>query len=233
MVRAFRWVSVLVALFLGCATSLTVGLAAPGDPPAPTRPSPCATVLAGDDDGDTLSNYQECQLGTSPVLRDTDRDNLSDPNELTYGSNPTNPNTDGDAIGDGCEVKWRTLHLLSLDPVVPDADSDGDGIPNAVESWGGTHPSSNDTDQDLLRDGDEWGICTFQASPPPWPDVALDPDCDDDGLLDGIEVISTKTDPYDWDTDGDGWSDGTEVSPYGTDPLDASDKPSGYPPGHP
>ena len=73
----------------------------------------------------------------------------------------------------------------------------------------------------------------FQASPPPWPDVALDPDCDDDGLLDGIEVVSTKTDPYDWDTDGDGWSDGTEVSPYGTDPLDASDKPSGYPPGHP
>ena len=135
MVRAFRWGSVLVALFLGCATSLTVGLARRGirprrPVPVRARPSSPATTTAT-----PFSNYQECQLGTSPVLDDdTDRDHLADPNELTYGSNPTNPNTDGDAIGDGCEVKWRTLHLLSLDPVVPDADSDGDGIPNAVES---------------------------------------------------------------------------------------------------
>ncbi len=65
------------------------------------------------------------------------------------------------------------------------------------------------------------------------PAFALDPDRDHDGLLDGIEVNSTGTDPDQWDTDGDWWSDYAEVFVYGTDPLDASDKPSGYPPDHP
>jgi hypothetical protein len=49
----------------------------------------------------------------------------------------------------------------------------------------------------------------------------LDPDTDDDGLSDGLEVISVGTDPGDPDSDDDGLSDGDEVDVHGTDPLDA------------
>ena len=49
----------------------------------------------------------------------------------------------------------------------------------------------------------------------------LDPDIDDDGLLDGDEVNIHGTDPLNADSDGDGLPDGAEISTYGTDPLDA------------
>ncbi len=62
-------------------------------------------------------------------------------------------------------------------------------------------------------------------SVPPIPAFAafnfsIDPDADDDGLLDGQE-IALGTDPDNPDTDGDGLTDGQEVLTYGTDPLDA------------
>jgi hypothetical protein len=47
----------------------------------------------------------------------------------------------------------------------------------------------------------------------------IDPDSDDDGLLDG-EEIAMGTDPDDADSDDDGLDDGEEVDVYGTDPLD-------------
>ncbi len=49
---------------------------------------------------------------------------------------------------------------------------------------------------------------------------SIDPDADNDGLLDG-EEISLGTDPDDADTDNDGLNDGDEVKLHGTDPLDA------------
>jgi hypothetical protein len=59
----------------------------------------------------------------------------------------------------------------------------------------------------------------------------LDPDSDDDGLLDGVETgtgvfvdaADTGTDPLDADTDGGGVEDGREVA-LGLDPLDSSDE---------
>jgi Bacterial TSP3 repeat len=62
------------------------------------------------------------------------------------------------------------------------------------------------------------------ASIPPFPALgsitfSIDPDSDDDGLLDG-EEIALGTDPDDPDTDNDGLTDGDEVLVYGTDPLD-------------
>ena len=47
----------------------------------------------------------------------------------------------------------------------------------------------------------------------------LNPDTDGDGLNDGAEVLTHKTDPLNPDTDGDGLKDGPEVHTYGTDPL--------------
>lgn len=49
----------------------------------------------------------------------------------------------------------------------------------------------------------------------------LDPDTDDDGIMDGAELLR-GTDPLDADTDGDGVDDGAELF-FGTDPLDPSD----------
>jgi hypothetical protein len=46
-------------------------------------------------------------------------------------------------------------------------------------------------------------------------------DSDGDGLLDGVETNTTKTDPLKADTDGDGLSDGVEVNTTKTDPLKA------------
>src|SRR5262245_50217643 len=65
--------AVVAALLLLDAVGFGTARAAPGDPPPPSRPSPCSTVLAGDYDGDGLSNYRECQLGTNPFRSDTDR----------------------------------------------------------------------------------------------------------------------------------------------------------------
>lgn len=47
-----------------------------------------------------------------------------------------------------------------------------------------------------------------------------DPDTDDDGLTDGQEVLTYGTDPLDTDTDDDDLTDGQEALVYGTDPLD-------------
>lgn len=74
-------------------------------------------------------------------------------------------------------------------------------VGTTLEDW--------DADGDGLSNEDE--IELYQTNP-------LDPDTDDDGLLDGAEV-SGGTDPKDADTDDDGLTDGEEVS-LGTDPND-------------
>jgi outer membrane protein OmpA-like peptidoglycan-associated protein len=55
-------------------------------------------------------------------------------------------------------------------------------------------------------------VLTYKTDP-------LKPDTDGDGLSDGDEVLKYKTDPLKADTDGDGLSDGDEVLKYKTDPL--------------
>lgn len=49
-------------------------------------------------------------------------------------------------------------------------------------------------------------------------------DSDNDGLIDGVEVYATKTDPLTPDTDGDGFTDGEEDR-LGSNPTDQEDTP--------
>ena len=81
-------------------------------------------------------------------------------------------------------------------------DSDGDGLPDTVETNTGTYVSPTDTGSDPTN-----------------------PDTDGDGLNDGEEVSSYFTNPVQEDSDGDGFTDLHEVQ-AGTDPNIQSDVPS-------
>src|SRR5205823_1183203 len=91
-----------------------------------------------------------------------------------------------------------------LDASDDSGDTDGDGLPDTLETLVGTDPTNPDSDGDGLPDGAE--VVQFRSSP-------LDRDSDDDGIADGEEVVpgvdGYVTDPANADTDGDGLQDGT------------------------
>ncbi len=174
------------------------------------------TITANEDvDGDTLTDLEELDYGTSPYLRDTDRDALDDDFEIEIGTNPTSNDTDGDGASDYDEFIWGSSLLSN--------DTDGDGIGDGVEASLGTDPTSKDTDQDGLddylevyvlgtnptdsdsdKDGLEDGF-EYETGLNP-----LSPDTDGDSLSDLFEVLNQLS-PFTPDTDGDGWSDAYEV----------------------
>ncbi len=156
--------------------------------------------FARDTDGDGRWDFDELRFGTSPIMADTDGDTLLDTEEES--TDPTIPDTDKDLIPDAEEVQRLR-------------DSDGDGIPDAVEQAssyanGPTDPHDPDTDGDGLGDGLE--------------------DRNRNGRREGNDPRDTdsdwgeggETDPTAEDTDGGGFDDGHEVH-TGRDPLDPND----------
>lgn len=100
-------------------------------------------------------------------------------------------------------------------------DSDGDGIPDEIESEIGTNPLDSDTDGDGLPDGYEF----FTTGSDPTNANSLDAsisdgafDSDQDGLS-NYEEYQLGTNPNRADSDYDELSDGDEENIYGTDPL--------------
>ncbi len=160
-----------------------------------------ALIGEEDTDGDGLTNSEELELGTNPLVADSDEDGLSDSEELRqWSTDPLTPDTDGDGLTDGEEVLNR-----GTDPLNPDTDSDG--LSDAEEIARSTDPRNPDTDGDGLIDGDE-----VQRETDP-----RNTDTDGDGLQDGEEV-DLGTDPRNADTDNDRLDDGRERE-LGTDPL--------------
>ena len=128
-----------------------------------------------------------------------------------------------DLVGDGSDTG------VSL-------DTDGDGLPDAVESQYGTDPLDPDTDKDTMSDG--WEVANGlnpldngesddadndpseaesedaeeQDEDDSWPDPDDGPkgDPDRDGLINSVEVLE-GTNPRLADTDGDGLNDRWEV----------------------
>jgi len=80
---------------------------------------------------DSCTRHSDCPLGICLAGRcgdpslDPDHDGLSSGTEIGLGLDPLDPDTDGDGLDDGIEV--------GPDPSHP-VDSDGDGVPDALES---------------------------------------------------------------------------------------------------
>jgi hypothetical protein len=134
---------------------------------------------------------------------------------------------EGVFLSAGSTFTWETAqiatlrgYLLERPPTQPaNADTDGDGLSDGVEtntgtfasaSNTGTNPLDEDTDNDGLSDSDEVALGTNP----------LLVDSDNDGRPDGAEV-DAGTDPLvadKKDTDGDGVNDADELNLTQTDP---------------
>jgi hypothetical protein len=101
-----------------------------------------------DYDGDGLTNQQEAEIGTNPLVADTDQDGLSDLQEVVgipcgpgirVETDPTNPDSNGDGLRDGDEFGHGECTVKSyngLDGQIPNAwnpDNDGDGVPDGLD----------------------------------------------------------------------------------------------------
>jgi len=153
-----------------------------------------------DDDGDGLSNIEECPSLTE--CRDTDDDGTPDYQD---------PDDDGDGVPTGMEDAPQDTDEDGV-PDYLDDDDDGDGRLTQDEDLdedGDGNPATNPTDLDDdgvpdYLDADDQGGPTG--------------DLDGDGLSNEREE-ELGTDPRNPDTDGDGVNDGDEVDDD-TDPLD-------------
>ena len=108
--------------------------------------------------------------------------------------------------------------------LAPEADTDGDGLPNGYELELGANPYAGDSDLDGLSDYDEvlgkaCGAKTVITDP-------LNPDSNADGIRDGDEFHpsgcgATSHSPNAWsdDNDADGVPDSLDVSPFSKSPT--------------
>jgi len=212
-----------------------------------------------DDDGDGLSDDEENEIGTNPLVPDTDGDFYCDGPIVVAGcagSDDAFPlddsewlDTDGDGIGNNADTDddgdsyddiWENDNgydpLDGCDPNLNSStcDQDKDGLNNGEEIIIGTNETNPDTDGDGFCDGDKGveGICV--AGPDDFPlDPAAHLDTDGDGMPDTLNGTSTSEPALieDLDDDNDGLSDLDEIA-NGTDSLKQDSDGDGYCDGH-
>lgn len=112
------------------------------------------------------------------------------------------------------------LTMTSMATALDYTDSDGDGMPDWWEtrSFGTESLDVHQNDSQKDPDGDGLNnINEYNNGSNPF-----DPDTDQDGLVDGLEVHRYSTNPLMSDTDGGGHPDGFEIQ-NGRNPLDPDD----------
>lgn len=137
-----------------------------------------------------------------------------------------------DTDADGLPDAWETEEFGGIDAQNGTGDPDQDGLNNTAEYAAGTDPQDDDTDGDLLQDGedsapldpdqpsdsdgdglrDAWErehFTTIDAQ-----DADGDPDAD---TLTNAEELELGTDPNKADTDGDGVEDADDGDPLDPD----------------
>ncbi|MEO8700526.1 MAG: Ig-like domain-containing protein, partial [Kofleriaceae bacterium] len=215
-------------------------------------------INALDPDSDNDGLYDGTELGVTvpgPGTNTGAGHFIPDADPATH-TDPQDADTDHGGVEDGAEDTDRDGRVDGgeRDPLDPSddtggVDSDGDGLPDAVEVALGTDPDDADSDDDGVRDGDEPNY--QDDSDGDGAINALDPDSDGDGLLDGTELgvtvadadtnvaagnfmpdadPATTTSAVDADTDDGGVSDGDEdadhdgrIDPGERDPNDGND----------
>ncbi len=113
--------------------------------------------------------------------------------------------------------KWANLYLDTIfdrNQTWWSTDNDSDGLTNLQEYLLGTDPDRNDTDYDVLSDGNETNSSKTYTSNP------LVADTDGDGLSD-LDEDKNGTNPRLQDTDGDGLTDLEEINDPLLDPNQA------------
>jgi len=113
--------------------------------------------------------------GNQLAAREVSAGVLIDPRRATFAGSPwscdpincTAPDPDGDGLSDSDEQRGRTIAITAVNGTVvqrqatsnPDeADTDGDGLDDALERLIGTDPRDLDTDDDLLGDYEEYNV---------------------------------------------------------------------------
>lgn len=172
---------------------------------------------------------------TDPRARDTDFDDLSDRAEVvdvaqraqaagvTGRLDPTVQDSDGDTLTDGAEFRaWtaRAARYRGGATAYEYDNRDEDGVLVLGEMPGAKGPGGVATRESIARALEPWGDLDADGLL-----NVLDPDADEDGLLDGWEVEPSNyarspfaadqaraaSDPANADTDGDELPDGWEV----------------------
>lgn len=111
-----------------------------------------------DTDGDELTNEEEKNKGTNPLVSDTDGDNVNDKIDTFPLDKTEIRDTDGDAIGDNKDDDADGDELPNIDEIQKygtnplNSDSDNDGLNDKQEVQAGANPNNSDTDGDGVAD---------------------------------------------------------------------------------
>ncbi len=96
-------------------------------------------TVGGDADGDELSNLQEYQNNTNPIVSDTDSDGMPDGYELTNNHDPLTNDALQDADSDGLS----NIMEMNYGTDSNNTDTDNDGMNDLYEVIAGTNPLSS------------------------------------------------------------------------------------------
>ena len=193
-----------------------------------------------DSDGDGISDYDELEQGTDPMLKDTDNDQLTDDlDDCPSGEVNWESNLFQDWDGDGCKDSTEDL------------DDDNDGITDDIDKcdnsnilWDWTPETDNDEDGchddgDLDDDNDGWtdikelqcGTNSLRSYD--YPDDLdgdeicdfVDDDDDNDGVEDSSDLFPRNHNEWaDFDEDGIGDNEDTDDDNDGiADIFDSND----------